>query len=468
MVGSGDLEQSLRAEIDGYIDSRLGGLRDEIARLQSQMNEAFTRLTERVESEGQTDASVAVSISEHLRNARKTGTESAAAEGARSRSSSEMAILKAAVDDIDEQRTQSDILNSLINRASSFAPRIAFFVVKNDRATGWRARGLEGTVGDDSVRELSLPLSSDTLLSEVARSRRTWSGAPGTHADDNQIYNHFGDNPPQRIVAVPLIARDRAVAVLYADCAEQDADAINLEAIETLTKVAGMAVELLATKRPTPDASGSAAASSSASAPQPTAAHAPEAATSEATPFTRDEPAPQPLTGAPQAETVDTVAAEQEEVHEAAPSPRFDEASFGGVETTTEPSSVYVEPEAPPPAIAAPPPGAARRPSARDELPIEVSEAESGPHKEAYRVARLLVDEIKLYNPEKVEQGLAEGDLYNRLREDIDRSRQHYDRRVKPEVAARYDYFHYVLVNKLAGGDSSKLGEAYPGAPTSA
>jgi hypothetical protein len=43
-----------------------------------------------------------------------------------------------------------------------------------------------------------------------------------------------------------------------------------------------------------------------------------------------------------------------------------------------------------------------------------------------------------------------------------------YDKRVKPEVAQRYDYFHSELVTTLAEGDASKLGVAYPGATVSA
>jgi hypothetical protein len=39
-----------------------------------------------------------------------------------------------------------------------------------------------------------------------------------------------------------------------------------------------------------------------------------------------------------------------------------------------------------------------------------------------------------------------------------------YDKRVKPIVAARFDYFHNELVNTLAEGDPQKLGTAYPGA----
>src|SRR5439155_24992652 len=109
--------------------------------------------------------------------------------------------------------------------------------------------------------------------------------------------------------------------------------------------------------------------------------------------------------------------------------------------------------------------GAARRYGGVDrELPIEVSEEERRLHNDARRFARLLVSEIKLYNEQKVKYGRSGSDLYDRLREDIDRSRQMYDKRVAAPVASRHDYFHQELVNLLAEGDAGKLGQSYPGA----
>ena len=102
------------------------------------------------------------------------------------------------------------------------------------------------------------------------------------------------------------------------------------------------------------------------------------------------------------------------------------------------------------------------------DLPVEVAEDERRLHNDARRFARLLVSEIKLYNEQKVKEGRSQGNLYERLREDIDRSRQMYDKRVAPPVAARYDYFHQELVNTLAEGDPNKLGEDYPGSSVSA
>jgi len=84
-------------------------------------------------------------------------------------------------------------------------------------------------------------------------------------------------------------------------------------------------------------------------------------------------------------------------------------------------------------------------------------------HNDARRFARLLVSEIKLYNEQKVSEGRRNNDLYDRLKEDIDRSRQMYEKRVTPSVASKFDYFYDELVNTLAEGDSSKLGSDHPG-----
>jgi hypothetical protein len=97
------------------------------------------------------------------------------------------------------------------------------------------------------------------------------------------------------------------------------------------------------------------------------------------------------------------------------------------------------------------------------DLPIEVPEEERRLHNDARRFARLLVSEIKLYNEQKVSEGREAGDLYDRLREAIDRSREMYDKRVQPTVAAKFDYFHFELINNLAEGQDAKLGANYHG-----
>ncbi len=463
---SEELEKSLRAEVESYIGSRLGGLQEEIARLQSQVNEAFTRLLERAAGETQSDTSVAVSISEHMRAAHERGIEAAAAESARTKMSSDMAILKTAIDDLDNQRSQADILNTLVNSAASFAPRVVFFVIRNEQAIGWRARGLEGTVGDNAVREIALPLSADMPLSDVVRSRATWSGAPGANAEDHLLLNKLGTEPPQRMIAIPLIVRTKPVAVLYADSAALDSDAINLEALETLVRVAGMAVELLSVTRPAPaerPARHEAQAPIREEAPAPQTDETPDTATGvsqeqQAAPVADEEAEPQ------EADAAESPVAQRAEETPTIEAPPVSEATLV---TSPEGASAPAQPEpaaASSPSQFAAPLGASRRyGSTEAELPVDVSDEEKRLHNDARRFARLLVSEIKLYNEQKVKEGRSQGNIYERLREDIDRSRQMYDKRVAPPVAASYDYFHQELVNTLAEGDPAKLGDSYPG-----
>lgn len=479
-MSSEDLDKSLRDEVNRHIDLRLHDMQEEIARLRGQVNEAFTRLAERIAGETeQQDAGVAVAISEHIHAARASGIEQAASHSARARAASDVAMLKAAVDDIDNQRAQTDILNALVNRSAAFAPRIIFFVIKNERATAWRARGLEGTIGDAAVREISVPLSAETLLNEAASSRATWSGAPDSHRENSLVLDRLGDEmPPERIVAIPLVARSRAVAVLYADCASLDAEAINMEALETLVRVAGMAVELLAVSRPQPAVS--------TAPPPPAQAFVGYAPSPAASPMTgaRSSPPLSPQT-APEVPSSFTsgVTAPSAPVSDGQPSvsnifapaaaPEISSTSFAKVvepAASTSAAPAVAPPDAPTETpVSAAPLGSARRfggaAAAKNELPIEViDDEERRLHTDARRFARILIDEIKLYNEQKVSEGRAGGDLYNRLREEMDRSRQAYDKRVNPRVAARYDYFHHELVNTLAEGNAAKLGADYPGA----
>ena len=437
---NGQLEDSLRHEIESYIEGRLSGIKHEITELQSRLNESLNQLLDR-QSEVQLDGSIATAIMEHLRAAQEAGINLAAAESARTKVASDMAIIKAAISEIEEQSSQADILNALVNRASAFAPRVAFFVVKGGQATGWRARGFEGAVGDSAIQEISLSLDADTVIGEACKSRTTWSGGPHTHPEDHLILNRLGEDSPERVVVIPLVARNRPVAVLYADSAGLDSDAINLEALETLVKFSTMAVEVLAAR----------------TAPPPRRA-------AEVAPVKEGPVVEEPSSYVPATEYDQTQTSDAAELTSQIPAVETQTEIPAPVVAPTLPVSTSVVVE-----TAATPLGARRRYGIDEDLPVMVSsEEERRLHNDARRFARLLVSEIKMYNEQKVAEGRAQCDLYERLREYIDRSREMYDKRVKPEVARKYDYFHHELVTRLAEGDEEKLGEAYPGETVSA
>ncbi len=510
---SEQLEESLRAEIESYVERRLQGIKEEIAQLQTQLNGSLTRLQEE-KGEGHWDGSLSAAITEHLRGAHDRGVELAAAASSRAQASSDMAIIKASVEEIETQRSQTEVLKTLVNRASSFAPRVAFFVVKGEQGRGWRARGFQGTVGDEAIQQITIPLNADTVIGEAVSSRNTWSGTPGTHSEDKLFLEGFGEQAPQRLVSVPLVVRGRTVAVLYADSAALDADAINLEALETLVRVAAMAVELLSvaqaaatrsTVEPPPQPVEEPAAytphreyepepretyheeAQTAAAETEAAVEAPAAEVLEASAPLSEEPIvpPEPIEHPEPIAYSEPVAdsepiAQSEPIAPSEPSSQFETPVEAVAQTFESPAPAEPAPAAESsysvltsgPAIetqAAPLSTRRRYGSYDSALPVEVTdEDEKRQHNDARRFARLLVSEIKLYNEQKVVEGRSHGDLYDRLREYIDRSREMYDKRVKPVVSERYDYFHHELVNTLAEGDVGKLGETYPGTTVSA
>ena len=542
---SEELENSLQQAIESYVGDRLRAIDEQLSRLHTEFNEALTRLRESSATDSLGATPLAELIAAHLQTAREQKLTQGSVPV--SERPGAVSAVKRGVEAIEKQETQTGVLGSLLTGSAPFAERVALFVIRNEQALGWRECEAGDPTNLESIRGITLPLSAETLLGRAARSGAPWNGAPGSNSEDDLLIGQLGGEP-QSVAALPLVVRGKVVAVLYADAVSSDPNAINMDALELLTRVAGMAVDLISGARPAPETKVS--ESETMDAAQPAIAEAvPE--TVEADPAYEAEPSYEPEVE-PQAaeviaesefERVHEVAAEPvtevfaepaseivaesdvefapspapemfvepvtevadepanevvaESEVEVAPSPAAErfvepatevlaEPAFEAVaepavevahevEVSAEPvTEVVAEPAAPAFVPMAPgsaaqystPLGSTRRRSAiaEPDLPIEAGEEERRLHNDARRFARLLVSEIKLYNEKKVKEGRSQSDIYDRLRDDIERSREMYAKRVAPPVAARHDYFHQELVNTLAEGDSAKLGSGYPGA----
>jgi len=515
---SEELENSLLKAIETHLNERFSAISEELARLQTDFNDTFGRLRESATTGQLETTPLGSAISAHLQAAREQKLSGVTPEPP---SPQDLSQLKSAIEDIRNQRTQSDVLNALIRNAAQFADRAVLFVVKGDQAIAWHKAEATNRNDLQAVSGVALALSGSSVVSESARTASTETSS-GTRAEDGSLIEQLGGEA-QQLATVPLVVRRKVVAVLYADSAWPHRDAIQVDALEVLTQVAAIAVELVSGGRaahpqpqvatPQPSAAPreveSAPAIEEAVEPQveestyvPQVEHAAEVEREHvemvAEPAEDAEPAeavaeapgvaaevaqePEPV-AEPVVESEPVI--EAESVAETAPSMEAEPAVEAApveatpVEPAPEPPAPIESPvEAPPPAAQPAQPvfsaqystplGNTRRWGSRDaELPVEVSDDERPLHNDARRFARLLVSEIKLYNEQKVSEGRNQGDIYERLREDIDRSRQMYDKRVAPPVAARHDYFHQELVNTLAEGDPGKLGNTYPGAAVS-
>ncbi len=589
-MNSEELEQSLRTEFESYLNTVVADMRQQTSEFQSriqaefdkhrsQFDEALKEFLSRLDKPREFDEPFKQSVTEHLRLARDEGAKISATAFAEAEDMQKAEAAPAkfdqirdAIDDISSKDSQSSILKSLVQQAANFAPRGAFFIIKNEHFVGWKVFGDESEAAEKTIREVHFPLSEDTTLSRAVSTKSTVDSSFGTYADDDKYLSKLQFGQPDRMYAVPLVARGRGVAVMYADYGTSGTS-VNVEALETLVRVAGLTVELLASTQTareeqrqvgpadfentqheeaapatpayeapaavfetpqavqeTPDFAFSPSVSvqggfqrdfdySPATQPEPAADHgfamsepktqepAFERPVFEAPKFEAPTFEPPPAFEPPPFESVPAFEPEPvnqyeapayqepaverndaafvfdsqpapEPVHEAEPAPAatpFETPieTFAPVASQTmAPVGVGVAEQARETAVEVSAtqthpvqPQARGRLSDRPvDLPIDVPEEERRLHNDARRFARLLVSEIKLYNEKKVQEGRQAGDLYDRLREAIDRSREMYDKRVQPPVASKFDYFHYELLNSLADGNADRLGSNYPGA----
>jgi hypothetical protein len=325
------------------------------------------------------------------------------------------ADLARAVAEIQLGISQKEILKALLDSCARYAARVALFVVRAGHATGWQGRGFSG---NDAVKDFTLDVNAPA----IARAIGDRVVVSGPAADlDARFMQDFGTPASGEGRFLPLVLKDKVAALVYADggtdgAGQLDAGSLELLVLSTSAWLEVSSLRKQVHKEPAAGPSEvrpSATAEAGASYSDPFAGHSPTHAMAAAASAEVSAPAPV-MTGVTESE------------------PAVVEELVPAVQTTV------VEPEsAPPPAV---------------------SPEEQETHRKAQRFARLLVDEVKLYNQAKVSEGRKNKDVYDRLKEAIEKSRSTYQKRYGNTVAASGDYFQHELVRSLAEDDVSIMG----------
>ena len=135
-----------------------------------------------------------------------------------------------------------------------------------------------------------------------------------------------------------------------------------------------------------------------------------------------------------------------------------------GVPEPKATSPAFAEAVAPPPVPA--PPGLAEPEIGSEAFDVNrLTPEEQELHRRANRVAKVSMQDIKMLRPDQVRLGRENKDICIRLKDDIEKAHREYDRRFKPIMDHPVDYFYRWMVEILAEGDASALGE-YPYAVT--
>src|SRR5271169_4094836 len=438
-------------------------------------------------------------------------------------------VVRGSLAAIESARSQVDVLSRFLTRVNAHASRVALLVLRNDRLTGWKSVGFDASGGrDEAVRALDLAVEDDPFVAALLKSQRSMLAEPPD--ESAPLCRTLSGQAPARTLLVPMVIRDRLAGIVCADELPGEEGRLNEAAVEVLTFVTGLAVDLLAARKkiPSPSLTPTGEAIPRFEPPGLTMRAAVADFEIAAPPAVSTAPAPAP---AP-ARSRSTDAGEALRAIEEAAKTRIPQGlrSFSSDPGLTSAIPTIGAALAPPPPSfssfsGAPPVAPAPPPSVLASLPgpgsSPLANASTGdftgafealrasgrvpegdvtaqkPHRttsavmpprdlasaprpisgfvprgraaaaadspqraldDARRLARLLISEIKLYNEKKVEDGRAAGDLYERLKDDIERSRQVYDERTPSNVRQDTNFFHDELVRILADGRAEALG----------
>jgi len=326
--------------------------------------------------------------------------------GASSGSAGGAADLLTAVTAIHAGTTQKEILRALLDSTSGYCGRAALFVIKAGTATGWQGRAFDN---NDAVKDFSLDVSS--RAPEHALQSRAPVSAKVVEMDPKFI-SHFGAPAEDQMLLLPLRLKDKVAALVYADAGADDGGKMDAAALELLVSATSAWLEVASLRK-----------------------QALKEGTAEAGASEKIEAPP-----------VQTVSSFSDPF--AGHAPKHVMAAAAG-EASAAPESAAAE------VVGATMSAAAAAP-ATDPL-AHLSPEEADVHRKAQRFARLLMDEIKLYNQAKVAEGRKHKDLYDRLKEDIEKSRSTFQKRYGKDSTIA-GYFSSELVRSLAEDDIALMG----------
>jgi hypothetical protein len=441
------------SSIDAHVREALEKLVGEIRSSVEDVREAVDQQLRAALQSVQADVN-SVTFLPHIQKA-ITDLEHTLTGAAPARSSADAGRVKRAVQAVEQGTSQVDILNALLEQAIEFGSRAALLILRGETFSGWKGIGFSAHGGnDENVKRFNAAPGLIPELDRVLRNEQVvmWDGA--------NLAGRFGVSGSAKAILVPMVIKDKVAAAVYVDALAADVGKLDPASLEMLVFVTGLLIDTLAIRKKIPSPSLN-EPGGAAFAPAPAAA-----------PPARPPAPAKPAAAAPPQSTMAIPSAQLRDAMVARP-------TFSGTVAVPQPaappppppkSSAFATSSVPPVAAsraAAPPaPAAEERASTQFIPPSGLSTRASGPpptdevkkHDEARRFARLLVSEIKLYNEAKVEQGRKNKDLYERLKEDIDRSRQMYDERISQDVRKASNYFYDELVRILADGDSAALG----------
>ncbi len=378
-----------------------------------------------------------------------------AAPAAQPPAPSELPKILAAAHNLHQATNQVDLLRILVESCGVFVPRVLLLIKKTGFLHGWSSSGFSEEFVENRLKRVRWAVDDYEELKHVVDHS---APLPCTFSELGEIaqqIEQFDGFVPFKAVFYPLVVKGKVAAVLYIDSGTDtnfDRDPATL-----LCHVAGLELTLVALKAKFVNGSP---AESEAAVPAPKPAALPKPAPAPiAKQAPRPAPAPEPEVDSSFVSRMDPpvrpVARPAAPPPAPEPEPQFDPYA-GDFDEPPTPGDFAMpeEPQFEDHGFSFQPPPPAPAPAAA--APVDDDDPST---KKAKRAARVLVSDLLLYNEAAIKAARQHGDLYARLKEDIDRSYQHYQERIADlNTRADRNFFKEEIIRQLANGDPKVLG----------
>jgi len=137
-------------------------------------------------------------------------------------------------------KNKEEIIGLLLNEAKNIASRVAILLVKDQKLTGWKSKGV-------SIEKVEVSLIASSTFTDVFNRKNYYRG-PLLKIPGNEPMIKVLSGTPQDCIIIPVHIREKIIAMLYADNGNASVLDASLNYLNTLSTLASLSFEILIMK----------------------------------------------------------------------------------------------------------------------------------------------------------------------------------------------------------------------------
>ena len=138
-------------------------------------------------------------------------------------------------------KDRDEIIGLLLDESKKISARAAIFILKGDRVTGWKARGMD-------AENVDIRIEPNSLFAEVINKKNYYRG-PLLKIPGNEPLISLLSGNPQDCCMIPIQLREKIIALLYVDNGNKSVMDAGLSYIHTLVTMASYSFEITIMRR---------------------------------------------------------------------------------------------------------------------------------------------------------------------------------------------------------------------------